>query len=145
MMKKRGFTLVEIMLVVGIVIILVTLAMPSILRSRITANEGAAMANLKTIENSCQLFHIAKQTYPSSLEDLTSPASDPPYIDSVLAQGKKQGYQFVYNLADPDHFTLNANPTTTGFLRGRFFYVDELGSIRAKLGSQAGTEDEAVR
>ncbi|MFA6350023.1 MAG: prepilin-type N-terminal cleavage/methylation domain-containing protein [Candidatus Omnitrophota bacterium] len=143
-MKNRGFTLVEIMLVVSIVLILLTLAMPSIIRSRITANEAAAVANLKTIENACQLFHIAKETYPDGLMDLASPASVPPYIDSVLAQGRKQGYQFVYSLADPDHFTLNANPTATGLLRGRYFYVDEAGSIKANHDAQAGADDEAV-
>lgn len=144
-MKNRGFTLVEIMLVVGLVVILLTLAMPSILRSRIVANESAAIANLKTVENACQLYHIAKQTYPPELTELTSPASEPPYIDPVLAQGRKQGYQFVYSLVDPDHFTLNANPTTTGLLKGRYFYVDESGSVRANPDSLAGASDEAVK
>lgn len=143
-MRNKGFTLIEIMIVVGIVIVLVTLAMPSIIRSRIVANESAAMANIKTIENACQLFHIAKQTYPCGLTDLISPVSDPPYIDAVLAQGAKQGYQFVYNLADPDHFTLNVNPTTTGLLKGRYFYVDESSSIKANYYTQAGPNDTIV-
>jgi len=144
-MKNRGFTLVEIMLVVGLVVILLTLAMPSILRSRVVANESAAIANLKTVENACQLYHIAKQTYPTDLMDLAFPVSDPPYIDPVLAQGRKQGYLFVYSLADPDHFTLNANPTTTGLLKGRYFYVDESGAIKANPDSPAGPGDETVK
>ena len=144
-MKRRGFTLVEIMLVVGIVMILITLAVPSILRSRIVANEGACMANLRTIENACQLYHINKQTYPVDFSGLIAPESNPPYIDSVLAQGRKQGYEYIYSLGDPDHFTVNANPTTTGFLKGRYFYIDESGLIRANLLAAAGASDETVK
>jgi type II secretory pathway pseudopilin PulG len=139
-----GFTLVEIMIVVAIVIILVSLATPNILRSRVNANEGAAIANLRSINSACQLYHIDREAYPGSLSDLIEPNSSPAYIDPTLASGRKQGYEFIYSLFNDDHFTVNANPTTRGLLQGRYFYMDETGIIRAKSGDPAGHDDEII-
>ncbi len=143
-MRTKGFTLVEIMIVIAIVAALITLAVPNLLRSRVIANEGAAMGNLKAINNGCQLYHVNEETYPTTLSDLSEPSAEPPYIEAALASGRKQGYTFDYNLSDSDHFTINANPVSTGMLRGRFFYMDETGVIRAKVGGPAGPDDEIV-
>lgn len=139
---KKGFTLIEIMIVVAIVIILITMAVPNILRSRVAANEGAAMANLKTINRSCQAYHIDNQSYPSALNQLSE--AIPPYLDGVLGSGHKQGYDFVYTQSDSDHFTVNANPAHTGLLKGRYFYLDETGAIRARSDGPAGADDEII-
>lgn len=146
MAKNRliGFTLIEIMIIVAIVAIILAIAAPGVLRSRVIANETAALSNCRSINNACQLYHINKETYPDSLSALVEPASNPPYIDSALAAGRKQGYEYVYNMVDNDHFTLNANPTSTGFLRGRYFYMDEAGIIRAKIDGAAGPQDVIV-
>ncbi len=140
---KRAFTLVEIMIVVSLVIILVLLSAPNILRSRVIANEGTALGNLKAINNACQLYHMNQEKYPDSLGILDDP--NPPYLDSTLASGEKQSYQFVYNLVSNDQFSVNANPTSTGLLKGRYFYMDESGIIRSKSGGPAGPDDEIVR
>lgn len=142
---KRGFTLIEIMIVVAIVIVLVMLAVPNILRSRVVANEGAALANLRSINSACQIYHINKETYPASLSDLIEPNSSPPYIDTMLASGKKQGYEFAYELLNSDHFTVNANSLSGGLLKGRYFYTDESGVVRTKSDGPAGPEDEAIK
>ncbi len=138
----RGFTLVEIMVVILIVAILVALAVPNILRSRVAANEGAAIANLRTLSTACQAYHIDQQIYPESLQTLST--ANPPYIDNVLGAGSKQGYNFIYGSSDSDHFTINANPAHTGLLKGRYFYLDESGSIRTRSDQPAGPEDEIV-
>jgi prepilin-type N-terminal cleavage/methylation domain-containing protein len=142
--KSRGFTLIEIMIVVAIVAIILAIAAPGFLRSRIIANETAALSNSRSINNACQLYHINKETYPDSLSDLVEPTSNPPYIDSVLATGHKQGYEFLYRLVDHDHFTLNINPLSSGLLKGRYFYMDEVGIIRGKSDGPAGPQDEVV-
>jgi type II secretory pathway pseudopilin PulG len=141
-MRRVGFTLIEIMIVVAIVIVLITIAVPGILRSRVAANEAAALANLRTLNDACQTYHMNEQRYPATLLDLSS--AKPSYIDNVLGSGQKQGYQFVYVLVDPDHFTVNANPTHTGLLKGRYFYMDESGIIRANANEPAGPQDDIV-
>ena len=145
-MKKRksGFTLMEIMIVLAIVMALLAIAAPGLLRSRVTANETAALTNCRAINNASQLYHINQETYPSSLSDLVEPTSNPPYVDSALACGHKQSYEFVYQLVDADHYTLNANPTSTGLLKGRYFYTDESGIIRFRSDGPAGPNDEIV-
>lgn len=132
--------MVEIMIVVAIVIVLVTLAIPNILSSRRVANEGAAIANLRTINNACQLYSINKETFPETLE-----AISPDYLDSDMASGRKQGYEFVYVLIDPDHFTVNANPVSTGLLKGKYYFMDESGVIRWNASGPAGAGDEIVK
>jgi len=142
---RRAFTLVEIMIVVGIMAVLISLAVPNILRSRVIANEGAALANLRTVNSACQLYHIDKDSYPSSLSDLIAPNSNPPYMDPTLAAGEKQGYEFIYSLGSQDHFTVNANPLFSGLLKSRYFYTDESGVVRARTDGAAGPGDEIVR
>ena len=140
--SRRAFTLVEIMVVVAIVMILIGIAVPNILRSRVTANEGAALANLKALNGACQSYHIDQQGYPESLSALST--ATPSYIDNVLGSGQKQGYQFIYELIDSDHFIVHANPIHTGLLKGRYFYLDESGTIRVNKDSAAGPDDEII-
>lgn len=141
-MARRAFTLIEIMITIGIFIILTTIAVPNILRSRVAANEGAAIGNLKALSNACQTYHIDQGQYPDALSALSS--ANPAYIDSVLGAGEKQGYQFIYESSDSDHFTVNANSAHSGLLRGRYFYLDESGAIRSRADGPAGPNDEII-
>lgn len=146
-LRQGGFTLIEIMIVVGIIVILVTFAIPLMLRSRINANEAAALANIRTIYNSCQAYYSNNlpHTYPpNSLSDLTTPASIPAYIDSVLASGTKQGYQYSYQFVNEEQFKLYVNPTYTNRTGVRHFFVDETGVVRQDSENQADENDPAV-
>lgn len=138
-----GFTLVEIMIALSIVAVLLTLAIPNLLRSRIVANEIAALANIKTISDASQLYYINEGKYPENLLSLAE--SNLPYIDDALASGEKQGYEFIYNHIDTEHFTINANPLPETAFKGRYFYTDETGIIRVKEDGPAGPEDEIFR
>ncbi|MFA5320594.1 MAG: type II secretion system protein [Candidatus Omnitrophota bacterium] len=144
MNNRRAFSLVEIMVVTGIVVVLISLAVPNILRSRVIGMETAALGNLRALNNACQLYQINRKSYPDSLPELSEPRVTPPYIDPELATGSKQGYQFVYSLGSSDHFTVNANPLSSGLLRGRFFYMDESGQVHAKNGGAAGADDPVL-
>jgi type II secretory pathway pseudopilin PulG len=141
-----GFTLVEIMIVVAIVMTLATLVVSSVLRARHNANELAAVAAIKTVITACQNFYAntLPHTYPSGLSDLIAPVSNPPYIDSVLASGTKQGYHFTYALIDAESFTLNADPNVPGKTGTRYFFADESGTIKANSSGQASTADPSA-
>ena len=144
--KNSGFTLVEIMVVVAVIIIVLTLALPTILRSRIIGNEASAIAHCRLIYNACQSYYanVIPHTYPLILEGLIKPTSNPPYIDSTLASGEKQGYQFCYTFGDEESFVLRANPKNPGRTGNRYFYVDEMGTITNKEGGEAGPDDDPV-
>ena len=146
MNRQRGFTLIEIMIVVAIIATLATLAIASMLRSRMNANEMAAIASLRTISSGAQndYAQTSPHAYPAALADLGAPSSNPPYLDSVLAAGQKQGYTFVYARTDADHFTCRGSPNTPGRTGARYFYVDETGRITANATGQAGPNDPLV-
>lgn len=143
---RRGFTLVEIMIVVAIVMTLATLAISSVLRARHNANEMAAVASCRAIVTAAQNFYANSypHAYPASLSDFVAPVSIPPYIDNVLASGTKQGYNFTYNRIDSESFTLNASPAVLGKTGSRYFYADETGVIRANPAGQAGPTDAVI-
>ncbi len=125
---------------------LATLVVSSVLRARHNANEMAAVAALKTVVTACQNFYAntLPHTYPQGLSGLIAPASNPPYIDSVLASGAKQGYNFTYNFIDAESFTLNSDPAVPGKTGTRHFFADESGIIKANGSGQANAADPAV-
>ena len=150
-MNRRAFTLVEIMIVVAIIALLAAVSVPSMLRSRMNANEAAAVASCRLVSNSCQNYYnqVSPHTYPSDLASLTSPAVDPPYIDSALAgatsaASAKQGYFYTFVLVDAERFTLNASPAIVGRTGVRYFFVDETGIIRADSSGAATASSTPV-
>jgi len=146
MKMNKGFTLVEIMVVLAVVMTLATLAISSVLRARQNSNEVAAIVACKTIVTASQSYYAntLPHTYPRDLTALIAPASNPPYIDNVLASGAKQGYNFTYAFIDSESFTLNADPGISGKTGTRRFFVDESGVIRANNNTQAGPADPVV-
>jgi len=140
MRNRKGFTLIEMMVVIGVLFVIITLALPNIIRSRINSNEFAAFANLKVIFTGCQNYYngVYPHEFPLSMSDLTSPNSIPPYIDSYLASGEKQGYLFEYERNSEDSFSLRANPKSSRIGK-KYYFVDENGSYRY---STQGPADE---
>ena len=138
---KRGFTLVEIMIVVAIIALLAAIAIPNLLRARHNANEAAAIASLRTISTACESFRAAQTpvNYPASLAALGpvvgGVGSTPPYIDATLAAATaadgagKQGYWFNYNRASNHTYSCVASPLVSGTTGTRVFTVTESGVV----------------
>ncbi len=134
-MNRKGFTLVEIMIVVAIIALLAAIAIPNLLRARVNANEAAAQSTLKTISTACESFRAAQTTpaYPSAAADLTG--ATPPYIDStVFAAAGRQGYVFTYTQLSNNAYVCSGEPDVDGTTGTRTFAVDSSGVIRATAG-----------
>lgn len=144
---KRGFTLIEIMIVVVIIALLAGLSISMMLRSRVTTNETVAITSCKTIVSACQSYYAGTipHQYPPSLAVLgVAGPTGPSYIDTALASGNKAGYIYTYQLTTPVSFILNADPQVPGRTGERFFYSDETGRITATKGGQAGPGDTSI-
>lgn len=128
--NNKGFTLVEIMIVVAIIILLAAIAIPNLLRARLNANEAAAIASCRTLSSALESYRAAQTppAYPAELDDLSE--ATPPYIDATLGSGSKQGYDFAYVQDSDNEYSITATPVTQDVTGSRTFFVDESGVIR---------------
>lgn len=140
-MRNPGFTLVEVMIVVAIIVVIAAIAIPGLLRSRLNANEAAALTSIKTISWAAITYRTTNPAYPVNLSDLA--IAVPAYIDTVLATGKKQGYTF--NLTgSANYFNVTAQPVEPNITGVRTFYTDPSGVIRASATGIADSSSPSI-
>src|ERR1051326_7940095 len=102
MRKQKGFSFIELLIVVAIILIIAAIAIPNLLRSRIAANEASAVGSIRTL-NTAEVTYAS--TYPNLGFTCTLAALGPAgsvatsasagLVDSVLGSGVKSGYSFV--------------------------------------------------
>jgi prepilin-type N-terminal cleavage/methylation domain-containing protein len=90
---KKGFSLAEIMIVVGIIALLAAIALPNLIRVKTSGNETFAKASLKTISTALENYASINSTYPPSVNDLVT--AMPPYLNSNYFIGEHNGYTFA--------------------------------------------------
>ena len=140
---KKGFTLVEIMIVVAIIALLAAIAIPNLLRARHNANESAAIGSLRTLSTAMESYRsvqIPASYAGATLAVLGAPPAGPAYIDGKLATGSKQGYTFTLVVgagAQPQTYTIDAIPQAYQTTGSRSFQVTQTGVITGGLNGGA--------
>ena len=108
---RKGFTLVEIMIVVAIIALLAAIAIPNLLRARLNANDAAAKASLQALVTAIESYAAAEGEYPTDQDNLTS--ANPKYLnEGIVGVNNKHGYDFADDGSwDATGYSVSANAT----------------------------------
>jgi len=145
--RRKGFSLIELMIVVAIILIIAAFAIPALLRSKIAANQSSAVGSLRSLNTSCTSFSTSYGQYPAALANMGPVASgsapdstSADLIDMVLAAGVKSGYTFIYTAGTANQsYTLTGTPIAQGTTGQNMYFTDQSGVIRVDTSGAGAT------
>ena len=142
--RRRGFSLIELLIVIAIILIIITIAVPKFTRARMYAQETAALQAIRTIHTVQVQYYSQYGRYATSLAELGPPASgaaNPSAADLIgndLAGGEKSGYKFTLT-ATPGGYQINGSPVAFNSSGSRTFFSDQSMVIHQNYGPEAAT------
>src|SRR5690348_17554293 len=162
---SKGFSLIELLIVVAIILIIAAIAIPNLLRSRIAANQASAVGSLRTY-STAEVTYASTYTsgYSATLGDLGPPAAGSMptstaagLVDNVLSGGSatamgavKAGYSFTYSPGPVvggriDTYEFWADPVTRGTTGQNSYYTDQSGVIRQNSNNTQARDRKSTR
>jgi prepilin-type N-terminal cleavage/methylation domain-containing protein len=143
--RQAGFSLIELLIVIAIILIILAIALPRFGNARRYATEMAAMKTITTVHTAETQYFSQYGKFAGTLTELGPPASGGPsasaadLIPGGLAQtGENNGYKFVLALT-ANGYTVNANPTLFGTTGSRTFFSDQSMTIHQHAGQEPAT------
>ncbi len=142
--RRRGFSLIELLIVIAIILIIITIAVPKLSRARMYSQETAALGAIRTIHTAQVQYYSQYGRYATSLTELGPPASgsaNPSAADLIgndLAGGDKSGYKFTLT-GNPGGYQINASPEAFNSSGSRTFFSDQSMVIHQNYGPEPAT------
>ena len=147
--QQRGFSLIELLIVIAIILIIVTVALPRLNKARVYAQEMAAQKAVQTVSTAQVEYNSQFGRFAQSLTELGPPASGAEsaaaagLISADLASGEKQGYRFTVT-ATPTGYAISAVPISFGATGSRTFFADQTMDIHYNDGQEPASANSPI-
>jgi len=150
---SRGFSLIELLVVVAVILIIAAIAIPNFLKAKQAANESATVSSIHAVNTAEIAYSTSCPSlgFSSSLVELNTSVvcvSGTNQIDSTLAAGTKSGYVYTYTPGATSPvltYDLHVDPLTRGVTGTRSFYSSEVSVTHYNQSAAATVNDNVIQ